>query len=224
MTARSAALLLLTDGRFPTGAYAHSGGLEASVQSGRVSDAATLESFLRGRLQTTGFVTASFAGAACAATTRHDSARIEQLHDELDARTPSPTIRVVSRTLGRQLLRAVAATAPNPVLTILPPEPHQPIALGGAAAALELTPRDAALAALYDAVTGPASAAPKLLPLDPFDVQAALIRLVPTLEHLSDAAGEYADTPAHEMPAASAPFLDVGAEQHARWQGRLFAS
>ena len=38
-----AALLLLADGRFPAGGYAHSGGLEASIAAGRVRDVADLE-------------------------------------------------------------------------------------------------------------------------------------------------------------------------------------
>ncbi|MPV37338.1 urease accessory protein UreF [Georgenia subflava] len=220
----TAALLLLTDGRFPTGAYAHSAGLEASVQSGRVRDVAGLESFLRGRVHTTGVVVASFAAAACAATASEDDNRLQLLEDELDARTPSPALRAVSRALGRQLLRAVNTIAPHPKLTVLPPAPHHPIALGGAAAALGLAAGDAALAALYDSVTGPANAAAKVLPLDPFRIHAALVRLMPSLEQLASTAADYATTAPDQLPASGAPLIDVGAEHHARWEGRLFAS
>ncbi|PFG41025.1 urease accessory protein [Georgenia soli] len=224
MTAVPAALLLLTDGRFPTGAYAHSAGLEASVRSGRVRDLAGLESFLRGRVRTTGLVAASFAAAACAATARGDEPRILLLEEELDARTPSPALRQASRALGRQLLRAVRAVAPRPMPSCLPAAPHQPIALGAASAALDLGPGDAALAALYDAVSGPAGAAAKLMPLSPFDVHAALARLMPSLDRLAATAADHADTAPRDMPAAGAPLLDVGAEQHARSDARLFAS
>ncbi|MFF0317993.1 urease accessory protein UreF [Micromonospora sp. NPDC005252] len=62
--ATSSLLLLLADGRFPAGAHAHSGGLEAAVAAGRVSDLASLESFLVGRLTTAGLVGAAFAAAA----------------------------------------------------------------------------------------------------------------------------------------------------------------
>ena len=47
------ALLHLADGRFPGGAYAHSGGLEPAVVDGSVDDAATSElmkSFYEGML------------------------------------------------------------------------------------------------------------------------------------------------------------------------------
>ncbi|WP_433124461.1 urease accessory protein UreF [Micromonospora sp. CA-240977] len=57
-------LLLLADGRFPAGAHAHSGGLEAAVAAGRVRDLASLEAFLVGRLATAGLVGAAFAAAA----------------------------------------------------------------------------------------------------------------------------------------------------------------
>ncbi|WP_433457733.1 hypothetical protein [Micromonospora sp. CA-248212] len=60
----SSLLLLLADGRFPAGAHAHSGGLEAAVAAGRVTDLASLEAFLVGRLATAGLVGAAFAAAA----------------------------------------------------------------------------------------------------------------------------------------------------------------
>lgn len=65
-----AALLVLADGRFPAGGHAHSGGAEPAVAAGRIKDAATLETFCRGRLHTVGLVAAALAAAAAAATTR----------------------------------------------------------------------------------------------------------------------------------------------------------
>ncbi|MFF5180139.1 urease accessory protein UreF [Micromonospora sp. NPDC000316] len=62
--ATSSLVLLLADGRFPAGAHAHSGGLEAAVAAGRVDDLASLEAFLLGRLATAGLVGAAFAAAA----------------------------------------------------------------------------------------------------------------------------------------------------------------
>ncbi|MFC3500001.1 urease accessory protein UreF [Micromonospora krabiensis] len=65
----SSLLLLLADGRFPAGAHAHSGGLEAAVAAGRVTDLDSLEAFLVGRLATAGLVGAAFAAAAHRAVT-----------------------------------------------------------------------------------------------------------------------------------------------------------
>ncbi|NSL42735.1 urease accessory protein UreF, partial [Streptomyces sp. 8P21H-1] len=64
-----AALLVLADGRFPAGGYAHSGGMEAAVASRSVHDAASLAAFCRGRLHTAGLTAA---GLAAAATAGHD--------------------------------------------------------------------------------------------------------------------------------------------------------
>ena len=58
--------LLLSDSRFPAGGHAHSGGVEPAVTAGTVSDLASLEAFLRGRLRTAGLVAAGLAAAACA--------------------------------------------------------------------------------------------------------------------------------------------------------------
>lgn len=80
------------------------------------------------------------------------------------------------------------------------------------------------MVALYDAVSGPGAAAVKLLPLDPFTVHTALVRLLPTLDELAVAAAGYAEVPPQDLPASGAPLLDIGAEQHSGREGRLFAS
>lgn len=71
------ALLLLADGRFPGGAYAHSGGLEPAVVDGSVDDLASLERFVTGRLTTTGVTEAWLAASACGAA--GDAAALAQL-------------------------------------------------------------------------------------------------------------------------------------------------
>ena len=63
----TAALLLLADGRFPSGGHAHSCGMEEAVADGRVRDLSTLDGFLRGRMlvvnKTVVFFTAPATGA-----------------------------------------------------------------------------------------------------------------------------------------------------------------
>jgi urease accessory protein len=220
-----AALLLLADGRFPAGGHAHSGGAEAAVRAGRVTSPATLAAFCRGRLHTAGLVAASLAAAACAG---HDP---EELDAAADARTPSPALRATARRLGRQLLRAARAAWPGPeldALAALRPGPHQPVALGLAARAAGLGPHDAAQAAAYESVSSPATAAVRLLSLDPFDATRVLAGLAAELDAVAERAAEYAAAAACHgtgaLPAASAPLLDISAEQHATWPVRLFAS
>ena len=212
----TATLLLLADGRLPAGGHAHSSGLEAAVSAGRVRDVAGLAGFLRGRLATSGLVSAAFAAAACART--GDWARLD---DGLDARTPSPALRRASRAQGRALLRAGRAMWPVPAIGR---EPHHPVALGVLAAAAGLRPLEAAVAAAHGTVTGPASAGVRLLGLDPYAVQGLLAELAPETDRIAADAADRIDDPVDDLPAAGAPLLDIGAEHHATWEVRLFAS
>jgi urease accessory protein len=211
-----ATLLLLADGRLPAGGHAHSGGIEAQVAAGRVTDLPTLHAFLRGRLATSGLVAAAFAAAAC-----RRPGSWAGLDDGLDARTPSPALRKASRAQGRALLRAGRAMWPLPEIG---PEPHQPVALGVVAAAAGLDAGQAAVAAAHGTVSGPASAAVRLLGLDPYAVHALLARLAEDCDRIACRAARHAGDPVDDLPAAGAPLLDVGAEHHATWEVRLFAS
>ncbi|MGW3950417.1 urease accessory protein UreF [Streptomyces sp. NPDC004752] len=221
-----AALLVLADGRFPAGGHAHSGGIEAAVASGGVYDPRSLEAFCRGRLHTTGLTAAGLAAAAAAG---HDPV---ELDEAADARTPMPALRHIARRLGRQLLRAARATWPAPALdhlaAVRPHGAHQPVVLGVTARAAALTVADAAQCAAYESIGGPATAAVRLLSLDPFDATALLARLAPEVDEVAAiAAAAAARVPAEGLavlPSASAPLLDITAEQHAAWAVRLFAS
>ncbi|MEV5273093.1 urease accessory protein UreF [Streptomyces werraensis] len=221
-----AALLVLADGRFPAGGHAHSGGAEAAVHAGRITGAASLEDFCRGRLHTTGLVSAALAASAALGV---DPAALDAA---ADARTPSPALRAAARKLGRQLLRAARATWPGVELDALarrfPKGAHQPVVLGVAARAAGLGPQDAAHCALYESVGGPATATVRLLGLDPFDATVVLARLAPEADRVAEAAVRAAHRVAEEgadaLPAASAPLLELFAEAHAARTGRLFAS
>ncbi|MFG3499038.1 urease accessory protein UreF [Streptomyces sp. NPDC047928] len=216
------ALLVLADGRFPAGGHAHSGGAEPAVAAGRIRDAADLEAFCRGRLHTTGLTSAALAAAAA---TGLDPRALDAA---ADARTPSPALRATARKLGRQLMRAARATWPSPELDALaaafPRGAHQPVVLGLTARAAGLGPRDAAHCVAYETVSGPATAAVRLLSLDPFQATAVLARLAPDMDDVASRAAAAARDGVDALPAASAPLLDITAEQHAAWPVRLFAS
>lgn len=210
----------------PCGGYAHSGGVEAAVAHKAVHDIDSLEAFCRGRLHTTGLTTVSLAAAAAAGC---DPLLLD---DAADARTPVPALRAVARKLGRQMMRAARATFPSTELDRLaaerPQGAHQPIVQGLAARAAGLTPKDAACAAAYETVGGPATAAVRLLSLDPLDASRLLARLSPETDTIAAAAADAAARVATEgpdaLPSASAPLLDITGEQHAAWTVRLFAS
>jgi len=254
-----AALLVLADGRLPAGGHAHSGGVEAATVDGGVTSLDDLAAFLLGRLGTAGLVAASFAAAVCQACRSGNdlAAQLAALDAELDARTPSPAQRDASRAQGRTLLRAgraawdlsrllpagtVPAAAGKPAAgtvgagtvgasegSRLPLAPHHPIALGVVAAAAGLEPSDAALAAVYGVVGGPASAATRLLGLDPLAVTGLQARLADAMEATAAegasaaAAAMTAGSPAL-LPAPSAVRLDLLAERHRAAPVRMFTS
>ncbi|TQS43556.1 urease accessory protein UreF [Cryptosporangium phraense] len=238
------ALLLLADSRLPAGAHAHSGGVAPAVDEGLISgDLADVVEFLRGRLHTAGLLAAAVAARAChlaAATPAPTEARPAaaspapgaaaadatwaELDAAVDARTPSPAQRQTSRAQGRALLRVARQAFPHPALQTLGTHPHHPIALGVAVHAAHGTPHEAAALAVAASINGPASAAVRLLGLDPLALTAAHAALTPTADAVATEAAQYADRPTDALPAPSAPLLDLLAQAHARSEVRLFAS
>jgi urease accessory protein len=99
------------------------------------------------------------------------------------------------------------------------------VVLGTCACAAGGEPADAAVIAATASVTGPASAAVRLLGLDPLAVNGLLAGLAAAIAAVAEsaaaaaAAGDWAG-----LPAAAAPGLDLLAERHAREEVALFAS
>lgn len=230
---RSAALLL-GDGRLPAGGYAHSAGLEQAIARGWVRDADGVSAYLRGRIRTTGLVTAAFAAAAQHRTSGALEVgglaslrdQLAELDAELIARTPSPALRKVGQDLGRMLLRAMRSIIPQQaaVLDAAGPVLQQPIAYGVVAAALGLDARDAAGVVLYESAATPAVAAVKLMSIDPFATHRCLAELAPELDELAEAAAGHATSDPRELPSLAAPLTDIAAELHSHHDQRLFAS
>jgi urease accessory protein len=235
----TAATLLLADARFPAGGHAHSGGVEPAAAAGTVTGLASLELFLRGRLRTAGLTAAGITAAACAraraiqavTTIRAEQAGRDErdfwatLDAETDARVPSPAQREASRRQGRALLRAARTAWPAAHwLNDLGRQPHHPVVLGVAAAAAGCSPVEAARIAAYQAVAGPASAAIRLLGLDPIAATAILASLAGAVDVAADQAARCADGPLECLPYPTAPALDLLAQAHIRAEVRLFES
>ncbi len=218
--------LILADSRFPGGGHVHSGGLEEVVSRRLVTSVRDLPGFLSGRLRTAGYLAAVFAAASAHAAVAGGNWSL--LDSELDARTPSLAQREASRAQGRGTARAGRIAWPSPVLEALlaeTPRPHHPIVLGALVGVAGGSPYDAAMAVAYLSVSGPASAAVRLLGLDPFAVNAVVARL-DLAAVCASAAAVAGDDPA-ALPSPGSPALDLFAEAHARHhqeEVRLFAS
>jgi urease accessory protein len=151
------------------------------------------------------------------------------LDAEFEARTPSEAMRTASRQLGRGLVRLLRSVQPEADLATAfsrcaGPAPHHPLVLGAAVSLAGGGPDLAARAAALAACAGPASAAVRLLGLDPFAVQAMLARLAPGIDACAAAAAQLAAGPPASLPADAAPALDLLADFHLTAEVRLFAS
>src|SRR5712691_4258670 len=246
----NALLLLLLDSRAPAGTHHHSGGMEAAITTGLVTGLADLEDFCRTRLRTSARVAAAFAAAASrlqstdpersgarapAQWAQHEWARHEweELDAEFEARTPSEATRAASRQLGGGLLRLLRSVLPEadlltPWTLCAGAAPHHPLVLGAGVHLAGGTPELAARAAALAACAGPASAAVRLLGLDPFAVQAMLARLAPGIDECAVFAAQCVTQGASwapsALPADGAPALDLLADYHLTAEVRLFAS
>ena len=224
------ALLMLADGRFPSGGYANSSGAEAAVHYRDIVDAESMERYLRGRLWTSGVTDAAFAARACAGATGNGAAfdgLLEELDGEYDARTASPRLRLVSRQLGRQLCRTARAVWPHPALhaaAAVPGGSHQSVVLGVAAAAAGADPRDAAALALHHMSGAVATAAVRMLGLDPVAASAVQARVARDLDAILPDADRWAGADPVDLPARTGTLTEVLAEEHGRWDARMFVA
>ncbi|MGH1489820.1 MAG: urease accessory protein UreF [Acidimicrobiales bacterium] len=230
-----AAMSLLADGRFPSGGHAHSNGFEAASQTFGLDDAASVERFISGRLRTTGRTEAALVAATInhitAATTSdpHNAVDWLLLDCEVNARILSPRLREVSRSLGRQWLRAgkrIWNTSTLRSLEAASPSdgPHQVVAYAAVCAAAGMPPIAAVTVHLHHLVSGIGTAAVRLHGLDPFKMQRTQWELLPAVtEHAEQAVIDGAG-PLAELPASTGPVVELLAQEHSRWETRLFQS
>jgi urease accessory protein len=102
--------------------------------------------------------------------------------------------------------------------------PYHPVILGACAWITGGTPADAAGLAATAAITGPASAAVRLLGLDPLAVTGLLARLSTDVTAVAEAAASAAAVDWADLPAPASPGLDLLAQRHAREEVALFES
>lgn len=210
-------LMLLADARLPTAGHTQSAGLEPAVVDGlRTQD---VPDYMNMRLQTVTRVEA--ATAVVGLHHLRQGCRVADVEVAWAARTPSPAMRSTSYAMGRAQLRIVRRLWPgHPSVAELANRVPRALVLAASADACGLSPLALARLVGYDDVQTVASAALKLLPLDPAEVAAWVLHALPAVDDLA-AEVAHLNRP-EEIPAAGAPQIEVWAEAHAVAERRLF--
>lgn len=216
--------LLLADARLPTGAHAHSAGLEPALEAGLHGE--RVPAYIESRLRTVALVEAS-AAVLTLRLVRSDPTALVRVQEELLARMPSAPSRRASELLGRGLARlATRLWGDHPAvrgLEHLESPPLRPTALGVVAAAIGMREAQVARASLYDDVQTVTAAALKLLPVDPTDATGWLLMSAPALETAVADAVAVSDDP-RTLPAHTAPLVEQFALDHDVRTRRIFVA
>lgn len=231
-TATLATVLVLADGRLPTGAHANSNGAEWAVDHDDLAESDLLEAWLRARLDGPGTTEAAFTVAAAARLATADpAARLVDLDAELLARTPGTGARTVSRRLGRRFRAAARRIWPDDRHDVLddirlahPDGPLQPLAVGVTAAVLELDPVDSAVVVLHHQLAAATTAVVRLLGADPVATAAVQARLAPTVTAIAAAAPAWATADVVDLPGHGPVLSEILTEHHQHRSGRLFVA
>ena len=214
-------LMLLGDARLPVAGHVQSAGLEPAVQHGLTS--AEVPLYIAARLATTVPVEAGTAVVAL----HHLShgLPVDDVVAAWAARTPSSALRRTSRAQARALMRLSSRLWPDaPAVAGIAeyaPVPR-PVALAAAAVAVGLRPLSLAHLVGYDDAQTVASAALKLLPLDPVVATGWVHDALPAVAAMATGVARLTE-PTH-IPALSAPQTELWAEVHARTTRRLFSA
>lgn len=177
-------LLQLTDSAFPTGAFAHSFGLEPYIAHGRVRTAPALEEFVANTLCD---AVAPSDGVACAAVYRAGDGGqdvVQALDQRLTAMKTVAEFRQASRALGRRLLRTAGQlwTLPGAASYLAAIDAkilhgHLSLAYGLACRDLGVPLQPALLAWFRQHCAALVSVGVRLIPLGQTEGQAVLARL-----------------------------------------------
>jgi urease accessory protein len=218
------ALLQTGDPLFPTGAYAHSTGLEEMVRLGIVRDEQTLETYMVGHLlPLLQNLELPYLHFSYAAAETGDLAALLALSLEINAWKLPGEARSASLQLGSRRLESARRVFPHSVwsdlrLREIPPHHLIIYALQMAVCAIPLPA--ALLGYAYQALSGAGSAALKLIRVGQEGVQRALAHALVDIGNVVSLAQAVKKADAGWYN----PLLEIAAMRHARANERLFIS
>ncbi len=210
-------LLQISDSQFPTGSFAHSGGLETYAQLGlRPCD---LEELLTHQIAS-GWGRLDLAAAALAWTASEDPAALEDLARHVDAWKVIPGIRQASLGLGQRTLALARRIFPEAAQTLDLSHPHHAIVIGALGRRLGAPRRLVLLAFGQSFLAAALAAATRCMPVSPGRAQEILVALQPLV---SEAVARIVDAPRDAFFCCT-PALDIRNHQQAALHTRLFQS
>jgi urease accessory protein len=217
-------LLQLADSGFPAGGFAHSAGLEASVQLGRVTDRRELHAFVDAALWQVGHGTLPLVGAAHDA---HDAVALAALDALTHATLSSHVARAASRTQGKAFIATCTRVFDAPTITEMHDAVvarrlkghHAPI-FGAVLRALGVERGETQRLALYLALRALTSAAVRLGLIGPHEAQRVQHDLAPRMDEVFMACG---GLPVHAV-AQTTPVNELLGTMHDTLYSRLFQS
>ena len=213
-------LLQANDTAYPSGAYAHSFGLEELVEAGVVSTATDLENYLVKQILPAllTFEIPYFARAHAAAVEGNCN-ELLALDAELDAWRIPAELRDASRRIGSQRLDLLVQLDPTPLVIEyrqLSPRSHHLVVTALELAAVPVS--QAARAFAFQTIAGLAAASMKLMRIGQTSCQQIVRR---TLVNLG---GKIDDSLAQPIDGWFNPLLEIASLRHARANQRLFIS
>jgi urease accessory protein len=215
-------LLQIADSAFPTGGFAHSGGLEAAYQLGEIGGSAGLSRYLAHSIQAAGHALMPLITAAHA-----EPSRLAALDRLCDAFTTNHVANRASRAQGKAWLAVAAAAFGGEALRELRARVreealpgHLAPVFGAVAALLEVSREETQRLFLFLHLRGLVAAAVRLGLVGPLEAQGLQHRLGDVVEAVRMRAGALGE----DDLASPAPLLDILQGHHDRLYSRLFSS